>query len=137
MPCLFLEDFPCYLKIDPEAAHTLYVEVAAAVGLPIDKVDVHLGNKQYQILQPNGTKVPAPDVHVFIEWTERSYNVKLLIVAAIHKFLSYHGLHSDITFRDSPKGTFFVDGVLIGSPPLEIEPLYPKRRFVVASHAMT
>lgn len=117
MPCLFLEDFPQHISIDPEAALALYIEVAAAVELSIDKVEVHLGDKKYQILKPNGAKNPAPDVHVFVEWTGHPYAVKELVVVAIDKFLSYHGLHSDITFRDSPEGTFFVDGVLVGPVP--------------------
>lgn len=117
MPCLFFEDFPKDIWIDPGDAFALYTEVAEAVELSIDKVEVHLGDKQYQILKPNGAKDPAPDVHVFVEWTERPYAVKELVVIAIEKFLSYYGLHSDITFRDSPEGTFFVDGILVGPVP--------------------
>lgn len=117
MPCLFFEDFPKNICIDPGDALALYTEVAEAVELSIDKVEVHLGDKQYQILRTNGTIDPAPDVHVFVEWTERPYAVKELVVIAIDNFLSCYGLHSDITFRDSPEGTFFVDGVLVGPVP--------------------
>lgn len=121
MPCLFFADFPASQKIDSNAAFDLHVEVAEAVGLSVEKVSVHLGHEQFMIMDFTGTKRPASDVHVFVEWAARPFAVKKLVAAAIHKFLAAHDLHSDITFRDSPKGTFFLDGVLIGPEPVGIE----------------
>ena len=121
MPCLFFVDFPASQKIDSNAAFNLHIEVAEAVGLSVDKVSVHLGHEEFMIMDLTGTKRPASDVHVFVEWTARPYAVKKLVAAAIHKFLTAHNLQSDITFRDSRKGTFFVNGVLIGPEPTGVE----------------
>lgn len=117
MPCLFLKGWPTTKPIDGNALGRLYEAVAKAVKLDVEDVEIHLDSVPWMILQSNGIQRPAPDVHIIIEWTERSFAVKQQIAKAIHEFCSFHGLGSDITFRDSPKGTFFVNGVLIGPEP--------------------
>ncbi len=123
MPCLFVEDFPNVSSIGSEAALALYTEVADAAGVSVGEVEVHLGEKKYKILYPDGTLIPASDVHVYVEWTGRPFEVKVRIADAIDKFMKAHGLSSDITFRDSGPGTFFVNGKLIGKepPPQNVE----------------
>ena len=119
MPCIFFEDLPKDFVADPNAAVRLYLDVASAAGVSADNVEIHLGYKRYQILNADGSTHPAPDVHIFVEWNERPFRAKERVAAAIHEFCVAHGLQSDLAFRDSGPGTFFVNGKLIGEPPAE------------------
>ena len=117
MPCLFLRGVPEGITFRPEVTAELYRKVAEDVGRDIAHVEVHIESTQYQILKPNGTLEPAPDVHIFVEWTGKPFEVKVAVAAAVDEFLREHGLDSDLTFRDSGPGTFFVNGKLIGPIP--------------------
>jgi hypothetical protein len=123
MPCLFFKGWPPGTYFNREATRALYDEVAVAVGFDISRVEVHVDDREWTILKPDGMTHQAQDVHVIVMWTERPLVVKELVATAIHKFCEAHRLESDITFCDFPLGSFFVNGDLFGPRPQDTKPL--------------
>ncbi len=114
MPCIFIRNWSKRSDwLNRDATLTLFEKLAAAAGVSIDEVEVHLENTEYDLLLPTGQTYNGHGVHVFVEWHEgRSAETKAAMAVAIHKFLVAHeaGKGSDITFRDSPHHTFFYEG---------------------------
>lgn len=117
MPCLFLRGVPEGTQFIPDECARLYNSIASAAHCLLEDLQVHIENTQYQMLQPDGSTVPAKDVHIVVEWTGRPFEVKEKIADAIDKFFKAHNMQTDLTFRDSGPGTFFVNGKLIGKKP--------------------
>jgi len=117
MPCLFFRNVPPRMEWDYDACGKLYFEISNAARCAISRVEVHIENTQYQLLRINGKLVSSHGVHVFVEWfAGRTDNAKEQIAVAIQQFLDQHNLGSgsDITFRDSPAGTFYFEGERVG-----------------------
>lgn len=117
MPCLFIRNVPSRMEWDSDACGKLYFEIAKAARCSISGVEVHIENTQYQLLRMNGKLDSSHGVHVFVEWfAGRTDAAKEQIAVAIQQFLDHHNLGSglDITFRDSPAGTFYFEGKRVG-----------------------
>lgn len=113
MPCIFMTmSWPDGKDFNPLASTKLYQDIADAVGLDVNKVQIHINHKPWEILQPNGSTTLAEDVHATVEWHERAFVVKEKITQAIHEFCQTHGLDSDVMFDDHARnnGAFFVNG---------------------------
>lgn len=115
MPCLFMRNVPEGTHFNSVAVEALYREIEGVID---GKVEVHIENTQYKILTPVNTLIPA-EVHVFVEWYTRPFRTKKYVATIISDFFKAHNMDCDITFRDSPPGTFFVNGELVGQPPKE------------------
>lgn len=120
MPCLFLRNVPPGTDFDPKLVEQFHRDLAEADGGEFGSFEIHIETVQYDLLMPNGSRRKAPDVHVFVEFHARSLAVKRDIAILIDRFLKAHGIGqgSDITFRDSPAETFFLNGRLVEGGPL-------------------
>jgi hypothetical protein len=120
MPCLFFANVPPGTKFREDLVRDFHLDLAVADNAELGGFEIHIENVQYDLLRVDGSRTKAPNVHVFVEYFARSLPVKRKIAALIHRFLVDHGIgkDSDITFRDSPAGTFFLNGRLVeGGPP--------------------
>jgi phage host-nuclease inhibitor protein Gam len=99
----------------PKAIRALHREISEAIGE--GTAEVHFTRTKYGLLLPNGNTKADGDTHVFVEWHERPFEVKVKVAQAIHRFLTTLKLDSNITFRDSRLGSFFVNGELVGEQP--------------------
>jgi len=120
MPGLYFRNVPSQVKFHHAACYELYGSVAAASGVTMGEVEVHIEDTQYRLIGPDGRDYPH-GVHVFVEWHEgRSDEAKKQIAKAIHGFLDNHDLRrgSNITFRDLKAGSFYFEGKRVpGGPP--------------------
>lgn len=124
MPCIFLnnlsDSFLDELEtprlfitgISPSAK--LYKKISDAAGCEISKVEIHLSTERYKLLSPHGKTRPCLNIHGTVEWfasENRDVKAKQAIADAIQQFLNSHlaGEGFDLTFRDSPAETFFVE----------------------------
>ncbi len=121
MTCLFLYGVPKKVRkhLKLEALKQLYTAVSTAADIPVSAVQVHFAPFGFTLVQPDGISVKPVrhGVHTFIEWSAgRTLQQKEQIAAAIQAFLDSHevGQGSDITFRDSPRESFFLEGKLVG-----------------------
>jgi hypothetical protein len=114
MPCLFLRNVPAGINFDPQETLRLYEGLAAAAGVGVEKVQVHLENTWYHLLRLDGKREPNHGVHGFVEWHRgRSLAAKQQMAEAIQRFLDHHALGRgfDLTFRDYLEGeSFFFEG---------------------------
>lgn len=123
MPTIIFEDILTKgITPKPGATAQLYEQVATAVKLGQDYVEVLLGAGVKTWLRSDGTTSSLKCLHVTVDWTKRPYSVKKLMVSAIHEFCQAHGMGSDIRFQDSSPGIYFVNGKLIGPEPQDVEP---------------
>ncbi len=116
MPCLFMRNIPARVSFDPLATRVLYERIAKATNVPLDLVEVHVENTKYSLLRADGTFSPTHGVHVFIEWFGgKGEQAKEEVAKAVQAFLVFHdiGEGSDTTFRDSPAGSFYYEGVRV------------------------
>ncbi len=117
MPCLFIHNLPTLVfdersfSFDSDKVVILRSKIADAVSCSPEDIQIHLVNSQYKLLLDNG-KLDDHTVHVEVDWhAGRDNTVKKAISDAIFEFLKFYGLEEglDITFRDSPRETFFVE----------------------------
>lgn len=137
MPCLFLYNVPEDIKFDPSWIKALHQSLADVIGGNVGDVEIHLVPGKITLLMPDGSVQPAPNVHVFVDWhAGRSEHVKEVMAGIIHWFLDVHGIgnDSDITFRDSPPGTFYMNGQRVegGDPTINF-----RYKMTVLDHPMS
>lgn len=115
MPCIFLRNVPKDFKFSPSLVRSFHRALAEIDSAEIGSFEIHVENTHYSLLMPDGLTRQAANVHVFVEGHERPLEVKRKIAQQIHFFLVVHniGNDSDITFRDSPSETFFLNGVIV------------------------
>lgn len=129
MPCLSFRNVPEGVEWKPEACDRLYLEVAVFADTTVEHVEVHVEDTRYKVLRPNGILDPNHGVHVVVEWfAGRTQEAKDLIASAIDYFLEAHGLdrEDDITFRDYPAGSFYLNGERVAGGPLQRDEMVEK-----------
>ncbi|MFZ3069054.1 MAG: hypothetical protein WA052_01930 [Microgenomates group bacterium] len=124
MPYVFLRNLPEHFmglvntprEIFSPATSTadMYAKIAEAASCEVDGVEIHLSSETYTLLNLDGSARKCPNVHGEVEWhgsENRDLKVKQTIADAIQQFLNLHlaGEGFDLTFHDSPAGTFFVE----------------------------
>jgi len=120
MPCLFLRNVPANITFQPMLVQQFHRDLADADGGEFGSFEIHIEYGRYDLLMPDGSLQRAPNVHVFVEGHARPLEVKREIAILTDQFLKAHGIGegTDITFRDSPAETFFLNGRLFKGGPL-------------------
>lgn len=145
MPCIFFSNLPDVYSVKktggrpnfiPSEVIKLLAEVAELTGVEVEKINLFTTYTKYNRLDTDGFNHLHSNVHVVVEWHNgRDILVKQAIADALLVFFKAHSLYKglDITFRDSPSGTFFVEkngqAVLVpGGVPVHHHSDQPKSR---------
>lgn len=112
---LYFRNVPDEVRFDPTACEEFCQNIARAAGMPAHyhHVEMYIEDVQYRRMSPSGKLCFARGVHVFVEWSGQSQEVKDEIAQEIHRFLERHNLSGGdevVIFRDRPAGAFYLWG---------------------------